>query len=80
MLAVVMVGAVFSTSTLAVDVAAEPLESVAVAVQVMEDPTSVSVCCCSVCASCSDTGSSDRPCICGREGSVIRICSCCRAT
>ena len=35
-------GAVFSTLTLAVELAVEPLESVAVAVQVTVDPTSVS--------------------------------------
>ena len=40
--AVVMVGAVFSTSTLAEDVAVDPLESVAVAVQVMVEPTLIS--------------------------------------
>ena len=40
--AVEMVGAVFSTLTLAVEVAVELSESVAVAVHVMVDPTSVS--------------------------------------
>ena len=40
--AAVIVGAVFSTSTLADEVAVELLESVAVAVQVMVDPTLVS--------------------------------------
>ena len=40
--AVVIVGAVFSTMTSASDVVLAPLESVAVAVQVMIDPTSVS--------------------------------------
>ena len=38
----VIVGAVFSTSTLAEDVAVAPLESVAVAVQIMVEPTFVS--------------------------------------
>ena len=38
-----IVGAVFSTSTLAEELAAEPLESVAVAVHVIGSPTSVSV-------------------------------------
>ena len=42
MMADVIVGAVFSTSTLADEVAAEPLESVAVAVQMIVEPTSVS--------------------------------------
>ena len=42
MLALPMEGAVFSTVTDAVDVAVAALESVAVAVQVMVDPTSVS--------------------------------------
>ena len=40
--AVVMLGAVFSTVTLAVEVAVAPEVSVAVAVQVMLEPTSVS--------------------------------------
>ena len=40
--AVVIEGAVFSTSTLAEEEAVAPLESVAVAVQVIESPTSVS--------------------------------------
>ena len=43
MLAVVIVGAVFPTKTLAVDVTDELLVSVAVAVQVTESPTSVSL-------------------------------------
>ena len=37
-----MVGTVLSTVTLELDVAVEPAESVAVAVQVTEEPTSVS--------------------------------------
>ena len=43
MLAVVIVGAVFPTETLAVELLVSPAESVAVPMQVTESPTSVSL-------------------------------------